>query len=61
MKMIANKAGYEAIMAQIDELVEIVDDDTSETDKNYIELDFLTDMIWSLLMKKNISQSENLY
>ena len=36
---------YEAIMTRINELVEIVDDDTSQTDKNYIELDFLTDLV----------------
>jgi HTH-type transcriptional regulator/antitoxin HigA len=45
MKMISNKAEYEAIMARVDELVEIVDDNTSSTDKNYVELDFLTDLI----------------
>jgi HTH-type transcriptional regulator/antitoxin HigA len=45
MKQIMNKAEYEAIMARIDELVEIVDDNTSPTDKNYIELDFLTDLV----------------
>jgi antitoxin component HigA of HigAB toxin-antitoxin module len=45
MKMISNKAEYEAIMARVDELVEIVDDNTSPTDKNYIELDFLADLI----------------
>ena len=45
MKLIANKSEYEAIMARIDELVEIVDDNTSPTDRNYIELDFLTDLV----------------
>ena len=45
MKMISNKAEYEAIMARVDELVEIVDDNTPSTDKNYVELDFLTDLI----------------
>ena len=43
--MIANKAEYEAIMARVDELVEIVDDDTPATDRSYIELDFLTDLV----------------
>ena len=42
---IANKTEYEAIMARVDELVEIVDDGTPPTDKNYIELDFLTDLV----------------
>ena len=45
MKLIANKAEYEAIMARVDELVEIVDDNTPPADKNYIELDFLTDLV----------------
>ena len=45
MKIIANKTEYEAIMARIDELVEIVDDNTPQTDKNYIELDILTDLV----------------
>ena len=43
--MISNETEYKAIMARVDELVEIVDDNTSPTDKNYIELDFLTDLI----------------
>jgi len=45
MKIIVNKAEYEAIMARVDELVEIVDDNTPSSDKNYIELDFLTDLV----------------
>ena len=45
MKLIVNNTEYEAIMARIDELVEIVDDTTPSTDKNYIELDFLTDLV----------------
>ena len=45
MKLIANEAEYEAIMARVDELVEIVDDNTPTTDKNYIELDFLADLV----------------
>jgi len=45
MKQITNKTEYEAIMTRIDELVEIVDDNTLPTDKNYIELDFLTDLV----------------
>ena len=45
MKLIANKVEYEAIMARIDELVEIVNDQTPSTDKNYIELDFLADLV----------------
>ncbi|MDR3260209.1 MAG: transcriptional regulator, partial [Tannerella sp.] len=45
MKLITNKAEYEAIMARVDELVEIVDDNTPQTDRNYIELDFLADLV----------------
>jgi HTH-type transcriptional regulator/antitoxin HigA len=45
MKQITGNAEYEAIMTRINELVEIVDDDTQKTDKNYIELDFLTDLV----------------
>ena len=45
MKQIASKTEYEAIMARVDELVEIVDDNTPSSDKNYIELDFLTDLV----------------
>ena len=45
MKMISNKAEYEAIMARVDELVEIVNDNTPPTDKHYVELDFLADLI----------------
>jgi HTH-type transcriptional regulator/antitoxin HigA len=45
MKLITNQKEYEAIMARVDELVEIVDDDTSPNDRNYIELDFLADLV----------------
>jgi len=45
MKVISNKAEYKAIMERVDELIEIVDDNTPQTDKNYIELDFLTDLV----------------
>jgi HTH-type transcriptional regulator/antitoxin HigA len=45
MKIINSKTEYEAIMARVNELVEVVDDDTPQTDKNYIELDFLTDLV----------------
>lgn len=45
MRQIANKVEYEAIMARVDELVELVDDNTGKDDKNYIELDFLTDLV----------------
>jgi HTH-type transcriptional regulator/antitoxin HigA len=45
MRVIVNKLEYEAIMERINELVEIVDDNMPATDKNYIELDFLTDLV----------------
>ena len=45
MRLIVNQTEYEAIMARIDELVEIVDDHTPSTDKNFIELDFLADLV----------------
>ena len=45
MRMISNETEYKAIMARVDELVEIVDDNTPTTDKNYVELDFLADLI----------------
>jgi HTH-type transcriptional regulator/antitoxin HigA len=45
MKLISSKAEYEAIMARVNELVEIVDDNTPQTDRNYIELDFLADLV----------------
>ncbi|MDR0682769.1 MAG: helix-turn-helix domain-containing protein [Dysgonamonadaceae bacterium] len=45
MKPINSKTEYEAIMTRINELVEIVDDTTPQIDKNYIELDFLTDLV----------------
>jgi len=45
MKNKLNSAQYEAIMERINELMEIVDDNTPQTDKNYVELDFLTDLV----------------
>lgn len=45
MKKIKNEIEYNAIMTRIDELVEIVGEDTPKTDKNYIELDILTDLV----------------
>jgi len=45
MRTIMNKSEYKAIMERIDELVEIVNDNTPKTNKEYVELDFLTDMV----------------
>ncbi|MDH6303411.1 HTH-type transcriptional regulator/antitoxin HigA [Parabacteroides sp. PF5-5] len=47
MRTIKKETEYKAILARIDELVEIVNDTTPKTSKEYIELDFLTDMIVS--------------
>ncbi|MDO5106037.1 type II toxin-antitoxin system HigA family antitoxin [Capnocytophaga sp.] len=43
--MIQNEHQYNAIMKRIDELLELVDDNTPTTDKNYIELDILSEMV----------------
>ena len=45
MERIVNTAEYEAIMQRIDELVELIDDSTNRYDKNYVELDILTDLV----------------
>lgn len=45
MKRIANETEYAAIMSRIDELVEFVDDNTSKTSKEYVELDILVDLV----------------
>lgn len=45
MKMISTESEYEAIMARIDELVEVVDDNTSKSSKEYVELNILTDIV----------------
>ncbi|MFT4072060.1 MAG: helix-turn-helix domain-containing protein [Dysgonamonadaceae bacterium] len=45
MKKINTEIEYKAIMSRIDELVEMVGEDTLKTDGNYIELDILTDLV----------------
>jgi len=45
MKRTLKTSEYEAIMIRVNELMEIVDDNTPQTDKNYVELDFLTDLV----------------
>ena len=42
-------------MARVDELVELVDDNTGKDDKNYIELDFLTDLVVAYEKKSALS------
>lgn len=45
MKKIKTEKEYEAIISRVDELMAVVDDSTPTTDKNMIELDFLTDLV----------------
>ncbi len=45
MKTITSEAEYNAIMLRVDELVELVDDSTPKTDKSYVELDILVDLV----------------
>lgn len=45
MAAIKNEQEYNATMQRIEELLLLVDDDTPVTDKNYIELDLLSDLI----------------
>lgn len=45
MKRITNEAEYNAIMSRIDELVEVVEDNTPKTNKEYVELDILVDLV----------------
>ena len=47
MKKIKTEKEYEAIMSRIDELVEFVNEDTPKNSKEFVELDFLTDLIVS--------------
>jgi len=43
--MIQNEIQYGAIMKRIDKLLEIVTDDTPQTDATFIELDVLSDLV----------------
>lgn len=43
--MIQNETLYRAIMQRIEELLKIVNNNTSPTDSNYIELDILSEMV----------------
>ena len=45
MAKIQDKNAYDATMARIEELLPLVDDDTSKTDKNLIELDLLSELV----------------
>ncbi|MGC4129730.1 MAG: helix-turn-helix domain-containing protein [Bergeyella sp.] len=43
--MIQNEIQYRAVEKRIEELLELVDDNTPVTDANYIELDLLSDLV----------------
>lgn len=45
MAKIKNEKEYLTILRRIDQLVELVDDNTPKTDMNYIELDVLSDLV----------------
>jgi len=45
MAMIKDNAAYEAAMKRIEELEELVDDDTPKNDARALELDMLVDMV----------------
>lgn len=42
---IKNEMQYDAIMKRIDELLKVVNDDTPQTDKDFIELMLLSDIV----------------
>ena len=44
MAHIKNEAAYRVALQRIDELLPLVDDETPTSDKNYIDLDMLSDM-----------------
>ncbi|MBR4802308.1 MAG: helix-turn-helix domain-containing protein [Bacteroidales bacterium] len=45
MARIVNEKQYNAAMQRIEELIKIVDDNTLEDDKNFIELDLLSELV----------------
>jgi len=45
MAKISTEIQYEKALERVDELLYIVDNQTSENDKNYIELDLLSDLV----------------
>jgi hypothetical protein len=45
--MIKNETQYNAIMKRIDQLLEVVDDNTPKDNPDYIELMLLTDLVES--------------
>ena len=45
MAHIKNEKQYEIMLARVAELMEIVNEDTPETDANFVELDLLADLV----------------
>lgn len=45
MAQIKSEAAYRAALKRIDELLPLVNDNTPTDDKNYLELDMLSDMV----------------
>lgn len=45
MAQIKNEVAYRAALKRIDELLPLVNDNTPTDDKNYLELDMLSDMV----------------
>lgn len=45
MAQIKTEHQYKMLLKKIEALMDIVDDDTPQTDSNYIELDLLTDLV----------------
>ncbi len=45
MKKIISKKEYEALSIRMEELLQVVGNDTPTTDKNFIELDVISDLI----------------
>ena len=45
MAQIKSEAAYRAALKRIDELLPLVNDETPTDDKNYLELDMISDMV----------------
>ncbi len=60
MKTITNIADYEKANKRIEQLLKIVDNKTPETDKNFIELNNLSDLVADYEEKNYSMQPQNL-